>query len=173
MKKLWDTKAFSSGEHDTRKGKALLLFSSHLLTILLSLFLLIVVSILALVIWTSNGGGNQKEAEQAFYDPNKPAQVATTETPASVAPDMTAQTPAPDEAAAAAEQQAQHQPQTGETLHITPTNGGTLVVEAGEGAGQIAARAGISVEELMALNPGMRGPSGEWWANPGDVVYIN
>lgn len=165
MKKLWDTKAFSSGDNDSRKGRAVALFSSHLLTILLALFLLIVVSILAIVLWTSNGGGNQEKSEQAFYNPSKPQVVATSTSSSSLVPDMssssvTEETPVTEETT----------PGT-EDIQI---NGVTVVVMAGEGAGQIAARAGISVDQLYALNPDkLVGPGGTWWANPGDVVYVD
>lgn len=55
----------------------------------------------------------------------------------------------------------------------TPSsNGGTIAVNAGEGAGQIAARAGISIERLQELNPSHM-TNGYWYANPGDVVYVN
>lgn len=165
MKKLWDTKAFSSGENDSRKGRAVALFSSHLLTILLALFLLIVVSILAIVLWTSNGGSNQKEAEQAFYDPSKPQVVDTSTGSSSLVPDMSSSSVA------------EETPVTEETTPSTEdiqVNGVTVVVMAGEGAGQIAARAGISVDQLYALNPDkLVGPGGTWWANPGDVVYVD
>lgn len=160
MKKLWDTKAFTSGDTDSRKGKALVLFSSHLLTILLAVFLLIVASILAIVIYTSNGGGNQEKSEQAFYNPSKSQVAEPVPSTSSMVPDMsTVEEPEAQEEAEA------QRPQP---------NGGTLEVLPGEGAGSIAARAGISVEHLYALNPDkMVGPGGTWWANPGDVVYID
>jgi len=40
---------------------------------------------------------------------------------------------------------------------------------AGEGEAAIAARAGISIAQLEALNPGHMS-SGTWFANPGDVL---
>ena len=46
-----------------------------------------------------------------------------------------------------------------------------IVVQSGEGAGSIAARAGISVDELERLNPDHM-TSGYWYANPGDVVNV-
>lgn len=152
MKKLWETKIFSSKDGNSRKEKALALFATHFLTILLSIFLFIVVVVLALVLWTSYGGGNKKEASKAFYDPSKSTVATSSSTN-----------------------------ETGNSSTTTTTSssssqpkGDTLVVQAGEGAGQIAARAGISIDQLYALNPDkMVGPGGTWWANPGDLVYIN
>ena len=46
---------------------------------------------------------------------------------------------------------------------------GTITVLAGEGEAAIAARAGISIAQLEALNPGHMS-SGTWFANPGDVL---
>ena len=46
-----------------------------------------------------------------------------------------------------------------------------IVVQSGEGAGSIAARAGISVDELERLNPDHM-TSGYWYANPDDVVNV-
>lgn len=79
------------------------------------------------------------------------------------------------EAQAAAQAQAAYEAEVAAQQQQTApvVQGGTLSVYAGEGAASIAARAGISIEQLLALNPGMRGPSGEWWANPGDVVIVN
>ena len=51
------------------------------------------------------------------------------------------------------------------------TDGSSIVVQSGEGAGSIAARAGISVDELERLNPDHM-TSGYWYANPGDVVNV-
>ena len=48
---------------------------------------------------------------------------------------------------------------------------GTTKVLAGEGEAAIAARAGISIAQLEALNPGHMA-TGSWFANPGDVVKI-
>lgn len=46
---------------------------------------------------------------------------------------------------------------------------GTIKVLAGEGEAAIAARAGISIAQLEALNPGHMA-TGSWFANPGDVI---
>ena len=48
---------------------------------------------------------------------------------------------------------------------------GTTKVLAGEGEAAIAARAGISIAQLEALNPSHMA-TGSWFANPGDVVKI-
>ena len=50
-------------------------------------------------------------------------------------------------------------------------DGSSIVVQSGEGAGSIAARAGISVDELERLNPDHM-TNGYWYANPGDVVNV-
>lgn len=163
MKKLWDTKAFSSGDSESRKSKALAVFSSHLLTILLAVFLLIVASILAIVIYTSNGGGNQEQSEQAFYNPSK-SQVSTSSTSSSTLPSDLG----------SSEEQEEFEEEPLYSSAVTHVTGATLEVLPGEGAASIAARAGISIEYLYALNPDkLVGPGGTWWANPGDVVYID
>ncbi|MCC9830423.1 LysM peptidoglycan-binding domain-containing protein, partial [Streptococcus agalactiae] len=59
-----------------------------------------------------------------------------------------------------------------ETSTSSSVNGGTIVVQPGEGAASIAARAGISVARLQELNPGHM-TSGYWYANPGDPVVVN
>ncbi len=43
-------------------------------------------------------------------------------------------------------------------------DGSSIVVQSGEGAGSIAARAGISVDELERLNPDHM-TNGYWYAN--------
>ena len=64
-----------------------------------------------------------------------------------------------------------------ESAETTPSSataaadGSSIVVQSGEGAGSIAARAGISVDELERLNPDHM-TSGYWYANPGDVVNV-
>ncbi|WP_228065338.1 LysM peptidoglycan-binding domain-containing protein, partial [Staphylococcus aureus] len=59
------------------------------------------------------------------------------------------------------------------TQSSAAVSGETIAVQAGEGRDMIAARAGISPEELERLNPDkMTGPGGTWWANPGDLVKI-
>ena len=54
---------------------------------------------------------------------------------------------------------------------LTVLLGSSIVVQSGEGAGSIAARAGISVDELERLNPDHM-TNGYWYANPGDVVNV-
>ena len=48
---------------------------------------------------------------------------------------------------------------------------GTITVLPGEGEAAIAARAGISIAQLEALNPSHMS-TGSWFANPGDVLKI-
>lgn len=153
MKKLWDTTAFTSGERSGHQNKGAEVVSNYFLTILLAIFLLIVAGILCLVLWTSNGGSDQKQAEQAFYNPS---QSSTSTTSSSVTTETSSSTPAEETSSSSEE-----------------STGATLTVQAGEGAGSIAARAGISIEQLYELNPDkMVGPDGTWWANPGDIVKI-
>lgn len=148
MKKLWETKAFSSKPRQAKSGRALEVFSTYFLTVLLAIFLLIVVGILVIVLWTSNGGSDQENPEQAFYNPS------ASSSQVEAAPASSEQSEASAEDSAEAE-------------------GETIAVLAGEGAGSIAARAGISIERLYELNPDkMTGPGGTWWANPGDMVKI-
>lgn len=154
MKKLWDTKAFLNDDASGKKNKSIALFSNYFLTILLAVFLLFVVVVLVVILWTSNGGSDQKQAEQAFYDPSKSSSLAVSST-------------------ASSSQSEDSSASSTETSASSATDG-TLTVQAGEGAGSIAARAGISVERLYELNPDkMTGPDGTWWANPGDIVKVN
>ncbi|MFA9413362.1 SAG1386/EF1546 family surface-associated protein [Streptococcus sp. E29BA] len=157
MKKLWDTKAFLADDKSGQKNKSIEWFSSYFLTILLAAFLLIVVCILVFILWTSNGGSNQEQAEQAFYDPSKSSSLVSSST----------------EAPSQTEERETTESSTASSTSPSAT-GETLTVMSGEGAGQIAARAGISLERLYELNPDkMVGPGGTWWANPGDVVIVN
>lgn len=153
QKKPWEAKVFGTkiGQY-LRSDRKDMIFSSFILSVLFSIFFLMLVGMLLIIYYTSNGGSDKPTAREEFYSPEK---VVVKE-----------QTPEPEQAV-------QEEVPEEETEEVT-RNGSTITVLAGEGAGAIAARAGISLDRLYALNPEkMVGPGGTWWANPGDVVYID
>lgn len=118
-------------------------------SVLLTIFIVIILAIIFIMIYTSIGGTTDKESRTAgFYNGETTVQTVATETSTS-------------EAA-----------QTSENSSPKVEDGEkTTVVQPNEGAGQIAARVGISVEQLYALNPSHMS-TGSWFAHPGDVIYI-
>lgn len=156
----WNDEIYNT-EEKSRKGRkesggaAIKIF-----TILAVLFLIIVAAIITFAIYLSSGGSNT-DSTQEFYNSNT--------TVASEAAKNTEKTAESTEAPA--EGQPTTEATTTELSHAEP--GATLTVEAGEGVGSIASRAGISIADLERLNPEkMTGPGGTWWANPGDTVRI-
>lgn len=120
------------------------LISTPVMTILFSVFFVIIVAIIFIVLYTSNGGSDKEKVTESFLNKSKTTQARAT-------------TP---------------QESSRKTSSSAKRNGSTVTVQAGEGAGQIAARAGISVETLEKLNPEHM-TQGYWYADPGDVVYID
>lgn len=162
-KEPWEEKIVKEENQITRKAK-LLLLNTHWLTAILSLFFVIMLIILFIVFYTSNRGGNKVTETSGFYKSSVSTN-AKKSTKKSSTPDSTAET----ETSTTTDQAAETEPTQEETQ---VSNGDTIVVLAGEGAGSIAARAGISVAQLQQLNPSHM-TQGYWYANPGDAVYIN
>ncbi|MFC5630854.1 MULTISPECIES: SAG1386/EF1546 family surface-associated protein [Streptococcus] len=163
-KEPWEEQVFPKDEQgESRKERKNAGVQTPILTILLSIFFVIFVGVLLFAFYTSNGNTSREEATTGFYGAstqvdtkNKKSESDSSET------QSVSQLEEPTETTSVSQTEA------------VIRNGGTTVVEAGEGAGAIAARVGISLDKLYALNPEkMTGPGGTWWANPGDVVYID
>ena len=122
--------------------------ANRVLTILASIFFVIVVVMIIVLIYLSSGGSNRTAALKDFYDSDtKVEQVSSTSSSSS-------------------EEKVEESSSSAE--HPTDPEGTTKVL-AGEGEAAIAARAGISIAQLEALNPGHMA-TGSWFANPGDVI---
>lgn len=147
-KKPWERKLFDgAGKRSTRnraKDRTGLIFS-----ILVISFAIIVTFIIGFSIYLSIGGSQSDKAREAFHQAGAPVSVPAEE----VAPPV-----AEDEVPVESTEPSS----TGATLEVLP----------GEGAGQIAARAGITIERLYELNPAHL-QTGAWYANPGDIVRID
>ncbi len=157
QKKPWEAKVFATkiGQY-LRSDRKDMVFSSFILSVLFSIFFLMLVGMLLIIYYTSNGGSEKETAREGFY---LPSQVVVQKEEPTDTPELVEE---------------EQEEQVSDTQEPLVRNGGTTTVLAGEGAGAIAARSGISLEQLYALNPEkMVGPGGTWWANPGDVVYIN
>ncbi|MBG9367037.1 hypothetical protein I2503_02740 [Streptococcus mitis] len=119
---------------------------------------IVVIIISGVLIFLSVGGSNQQEAVQGFYSSEVSAGNAASST-------ETTEESTDEEAASEDEET------TTSSSRRNTTGGATITVQAGEGEAAIAARAGISIAELEALNPGNMS-TGSWYANPGDEVRI-
>ena len=126
--------------------------ANRVLTILASIFFVIVVVMIIVLIYLSTGGSNRTAALKDFHDSD--ASVVQVSSSSSSQPEQSSE---PESTSSSSEEAANPE--------------GTIKVLAGEGEAAIAARAGISIAQLEALNPGHM-PTGSWFANPGDVVKI-
>ena len=124
--------------------------ANRVLTILASIFFVIVVVMIIVLIYLSSGGSNRTAALKDFHDSD--ANVVQISSSSSSQPEQSS------------ESSSEH------SEEATDPEGTTKVL-AGEGEAAIAARAGISIAQLEALNPSHRA-TGSWFANPGDVVKI-
>ena len=143
----------SRSERRSRGNKESGVGANRILTILACIFFVIVVGMIAILIYLSSGGSDRTAALKDFYDSSAPKVEAVT----TVA--TTTQSTETTEA------ETNHQEHT----EAHTDSEGTITVLPGEGEAAIAARAGISIAELEALNPGHMS-SGTWFANPGDVL---
>ena len=128
--------------------------ANRVLTILASIFFVIVVVMIIVLIYLSSGGSNRTAALKDFHDSD--ANVVQVSSSSS------------SEQASSSSERKEESSSSSE--HSTDPEGTTKVL-AGEGEAAIAARAGISIAQLEALNPGHMA-TGSWFANPGDVVKI-
>ena len=126
--------------------------ANRVLTILASIFFVIVVVMIIVLIYLSTGGSNRTAALKDFHDSD-----------ASVVQVSSSSTSQPE--------QSSESESTSSSSEEAANPEGTIKVLAGEGEAAIAARAGISIAQLEALNPGHMA-TGSWFANPGDVVKI-
>ena len=124
--------------------------ANRVLTILASIFFVIVVVMIIVLIYLSSGGSNRTAALKDFHDSD--ANVVQISSSSSSQPEQSS------------ESSSEH------SEEATDPEGTTKVL-AGEGEAAIAARAGISIAQLEALNPSYMA-TGSWFANPGDVVKI-
>lgn len=124
--------------------------ANRVLTILASIFFVIVVVMIIVLIYLSTGGSNRTAALKDFHDSD--TSVVQVSSSSSSQPEQSS------------ESSSEH------SEEATDPEGTTKVL-AGEGEAAIAARAGISIAQLEALNPGHMA-TGSWFANPGDVVKI-
>ena len=124
--------------------------ANRVLTILASIFFVIVVVMIIVLIYLSSGGSNRTAALKDFHDSD--ANVVQISSSSSSQPEQSS------------ESSSEH------SEEATDPEGTTKVL-AGEGEAAIAARAGISIAQLEALNPSHMA-TGSWFANPGDVVKI-
>lgn len=128
--------------------------ANRVLTILASIFFVIVVVMIIVLIYLSSGGSNRTAALKDFHDSD--ANVVQISSSSS------------SEQASSSSEDKEESSSSSE--HPTDPEGTTKVL-AGEGEAAIAARAGISIAQLEALNPGHMA-TGSWFANPGDVIKI-
>ncbi|WP_175880989.1 SAG1386/EF1546 family surface-associated protein [Streptococcus thalassemiae] len=128
--------------------------ANRVLTILASIFFVIVVVMIIVLIYLSSGGSNRTAALKDFHDSD--ASVVQISSSSS------------SEQASSSSEDKEESSTSSE--HSTDPEG-TIKVLAGEGEAAIAARAGISIAQLEALNPGHMA-TGSWFANPGDVIKI-
>ena len=124
--------------------------ANRVLTILASIFFVIVVVMIIVLIYLSSGGSNRTAALKDFHDSDTNVVQTSSNTSS-----QSGQSSEPESTSSSSEE---------------PTNPeGTIKVLAGEGEAAIAARAGISIAQLEALNPGHMA-TGSWFADPGDVI---
>ena len=128
------------------------ILANHILTVLAIIFFVIVVGMIVVLVYLSSGGSDRTSTLKDFYDSSAP-KVEEVTTVATTAQSTEAETT-----------QQEHT-----ETHTDPE--GTITVLAGEGEAAIAARAGISIAQLEALNPSHMS-TGSWFANPGDVLKI-
>ena len=126
--------------------------ANRVLTILASIFFVIVVVMIIVLIYLSTGGSNRTAALKDFHDSD--ASVVQVSSSSSSQPEQSSE---PESTSSSSEEATNPE--------------GTIKVLAGEGEAAIAARAGISIAQFEALNPGHMA-TGSWFANPGDVVKI-
>ena len=149
-----ENKEESRSERHSRSGKWAFLAANNILTTLAIIFFIVIIGMIIVLVYLSSGGSDRTSALKDFYDSANPKveEVTTVTT----------------ETTTVATTESGEQQNTTEA-HTDPE--GTITVLAGEGEAAIAARAGISIAQLEALNPSHMS-TGSWFANPGDVLKI-
>jgi len=155
-KEPWQEDIYENQEEETRTERRHRnqydsgILANHILTVLAIIFFVIVVGMIVVLVYLSSGGSDRTSTLKDFYDSSAP-KVEEVTTVATTAQSTEAETT----------QQEQTEAHT--------DSEGTITVLPGEGEAAIAARAGISIAQLEALNPGHMS-TGTWFANPGDVL---
>ena len=155
-KEPWQEDIYENQEEETRTERRHRnqydsgILANHILTVLAIIFFVIVVGMIVVLVYLSSGGSDRTSTLKDFYDSSAP-KVEEVTTVATTAQSTEAETTQQEHAEAHTDSE------------------GTITVLPGEGEAAIAARAGISIAQLEALNPGHMS-TGTWFANPGDVL---
>ena len=155
-KEPWQEDIYENQEEETRTERRHRnqydsgILANHILTVLAIIFFVIVVGMIVVLVYVSSGGSDRTSTLKDFYDSSAP-KVEEVTTVATTAQSTEAETTQQEHTEAHTDSE------------------GTITVLPGEGEAAIAARAGISIAQLEALNPGHMS-TGTWFANPGDVL---
>ncbi len=157
-KEPWQEDIYENQEEETRTERRHRnqydsgILANHILTVLAIIFFVIVVGMIVVLVYLSSGGSDRTSTLKDFYDSSAP-KVEEVTTVATTAQSTEAETTQQEHTEAHTDSE------------------GTITVLPGEGEAAIAARAGISIAQLEALNPSHMS-TGSWFANPGDVLKI-
>ena len=155
-KEPWQEDIYENQEEETRTERRHRnqydsgILANHILTVLAIIFSVIVGGMIVVLVYLSSGGSDRTSTLKDFYDSSAP-KVEEVTTVATTAQSTEAETTQQEHTEAHTDSE------------------GTITVLPGEGEAAIAARAGISIAQLEALNPGHMS-TGTWFANPGDVL---